>query len=291
MKPNQHAAKIFLGLMIFTISGCWTREAPKSVVLSTATNTQVLPTATETAVPTLEPTSTSAPSALPTAAPNTRVSSADNMTLVYVPAGEFIMGSNDGDIDEKPERTVHLDAFWIDLTEVTQGMYAKCTAKGCKKPTCTNGDANHPVICVDWANAKSYCEWAGRRLLTEAEWEKAARGTDGRTYPWGNEPASCEYAVLDDLVNGNGCGMGNSAWAVGSKPKGASPYGVLDMAGNVWEWVEDWDPIDAANNSGRVMKGGGWFSIPETVRSASHEVLHPPVDKVDGLGFRCGTSE
>src|SRR6266542_4866469 len=99
----------------------------------------------------------------------TKVSPVDGMTLMYVPAGEFIMGSKDGDLDEKPERSIYLDAFWIDKTEVTQGMYDKCTAEGCAKPTCTKGDADHPVVCVEWDNAKAYCEWAGRRLPTETE--------------------------------------------------------------------------------------------------------------------------
>ena len=223
--------------------------------------------------------------------PPTKVSSIDGMTLVYVPAGEFIMGSNDGDFGEKPERTIYLDAFWIDKTEVTQGMYAKCTADGCAKPTCTNGGDDHPVVCVKWKNANAYCEWAGRRLPTGAEWEKAARGTDGRKYPWGNEPATCEYAVMDDLTgSGNGCGEGNSAWQIGSKPKGVSPYGALDMAGNVSEWVDSWEDHDAASNAGYVMRGGSYLSIPISVSASKREVLHPPVDKYDGLGFRCAVS-
>ncbi|MBN1302921.1 MAG: SUMF1/EgtB/PvdO family nonheme iron enzyme [Anaerolineales bacterium] len=219
----------------------------------------------------------------------TKASRVDGMTMIYIPAGEFIYGSNDGDFDEKPERTLYLDAFWIDKTEVTQGMYAKCKDPECEKPTCANGGKNHPVVCITWNSAKAYCEWAGRRLLTEAEWEKAARGMDGRTYPWGNEPAACEYAVMDDLVYGNGCGEGNSAWEVGSKPQGASPYGVLDMAGNVSEWVEDWDDF-AFNGAGRVIRGGSYFSIPFSVRASTHEVLHLPVDRHDGLGFRCGAT-
>jgi formylglycine-generating enzyme required for sulfatase activity len=147
-------------------------------------------------------------------------SSVDGMTLVLVPAGEFRMGSDDGDYDERPLRTEYTEAFWIDL---------------------------------------------------------------------GDQTASCDYAVMFDPVLGNGCGTGDSAWAVGSKPEGASPYGVLDMAGNVWEWVEDWDPY-ATNGAGRVLRGGGYFSIPATVRAAKREVLHLPLDKNDGLGFRCGAS-
>lgn len=221
----------------------------------------------------------------------TQVSPVDGMTLVYVPAGEFTMGSNDGDFDEKPERTVYLDAFWIDKTEVTQGMYAKCTADGCEKPTCSPKKGNnYPVVCITWKSANAYCEWAGRRLPHEAEWEKAARGTDGRIYPWGNEPATCEYAVMDDLKgSGNGCGQ-KSAWEVGSKPKGVSPYGALNMAGNVAEWVADWEDKDAANGSGYVLRGGGFISIPSTVRTSKREVFHWPVDKYEGLGFRCVVS-
>jgi serine/threonine-protein kinase len=215
-------------------------------------------------------------------------STVDGMTLVLIPAGEFIMGSDDGDFDEIPQRTETTEAFWIDLTEVTQGMYALCDAEGCIQPACVHGDNTHPVVCINWESARSYCEWAGRRLLTEIEWEKAARGTDGRIYPWGDEPASCDYAVMDDLVMGTGCGW-ESTWAVGSKPEGASPYGVLDMAGNVWEWVYDWDPY-ATNGAGRVLRGGGYYSVYSTVRAAKREVLHQPLDKNDALGFRCGAS-
>lgn len=237
-------------------------------------------------LPTPKPVVSAAPPA--DAEPGDRwTSSIDGMTLVLVPAGEFRMGSDDGDYDERPLRTETTEAFWIDLTEVTQGMYAHCS--DCPIPDCFRGDDEHPVVCVDWDAARTYCEWAGRRLLSEKEWEKAARGTDGRIYPWGNELASCDYAVMFDPVLGNGCGSGDSAWAVGSKPEGASPYGVLDMAGNVWEWVEDWDPY-ATNGAGRVLRGGGYFSIPATVRAAKREVLHLPLDKNDGLGFRCGAS-
>jgi formylglycine-generating enzyme required for sulfatase activity len=241
--------------------------------------------------PTVPPIPTLSPTLTPDPAIDTFVSSVDGMTLVYVPAGEFIMGSNDYDIDEQPQHTEIVDAFWIDRTEVTQAMYAKCTAPDCKKSVCVYQGDNLPVVCVTWKDANAYCEWAGRRLPTEVEWEKAARGTDGRIYPWGNEPATCNYAVMDDLLgSGNGCGEGNSAWPVGSKPEGISPYGALDMAGNVAEWVADWDPY-AFNGAGYVLRGGGYLSIPDTVRAAKREVLHLPVNNYDGLGFRCAVSE
>jgi serine/threonine-protein kinase len=254
-----------------------------SVFGSGCESTQVIE-ATVTPTLTMLPTYTSDP------AIDTFVSFVDGMVLVFVPAGEFIMGSNAYDIDEQPERTEYVDTFWIDKTEVTQAMYAKCTAPGCKKSACVYAGDNYPVVCVTWKDANAYCEWAGRRLPTEAEWEKAARGTDGRIYPWGNEPATCDYAVMDDLLGrGNGCGGGNSAWEVGSKPEGISPYGALDMAGNVAEWVADWDPY-AFNGAGYVLRGGGYLSIPDTVRAAKREVLHLPVDNYDGLGFRCAVN-
>ncbi|MBI9050103.1 MAG: SUMF1/EgtB/PvdO family nonheme iron enzyme [Anaerolineaceae bacterium] len=218
----------------------------------------------------------------------TKLSRKDRMLMVYVPAGEFIMGSDDGDYDEAPAHTILLDAFWIDQTEVTQGMYAKCTAEGCEEPTCSNDGEDYPVVCITWENANAYCEWAGRRLLTEEEWEKAARGTDGRIYPWGDEEATCDYAIMDDLSgSGNSCGNGNSAMPVGSIPAGVSPYGVLDMAGNVWEWTSNY-VYDATNGPGNVLRGGGYFSIPSTLRSSKREVLHLPILQHDGLGFRCG---
>ena len=291
MNTKQRIIVLPVLALSLLISSCGPGQLIESTVTPVPTKLpSVTPLPPTVSVP--QPTVTATIPALPpTSTPVTSVSPIDGMTLVYVPAGEFIMGSNNGDIDEKPERTVYLDAFWIDRTEVTQGMYSKCTAGGCTKPTCVNGGDDHPVVCVVWDNAKAYCEWAGRRLPTGAEWEKAARGTDGRIYPWGNEPATCEYAVMDDLTGkGNGCGEGNSAWAVGSKSKGVSPYGALDMAGNVSEWVADWEEHDAANNTGHVLRGGSYLSIPSTVRATKRELLHPPVDKYDGLGFRCGVS-
>jgi formylglycine-generating enzyme required for sulfatase activity len=178
----------------------------------------------------------------PTPAPGigSTMTGKDGMTLLYVPAGEFTMGSETSD-NEKPIHTVNLDAFWIDKTEVTNAMYATCVDAGvCNPPSNTisytrksyYGDsefAEYPVIYVDWNMAKTYCGWAGRRLPTEAEWEKAGRGTGGNIYPWGND------APNNSLLNYNS-EVGDTT-EVGAYPDGASVYSALDMAGNVWEWV------------------------------------------------------
>ncbi len=242
----------------------------------------------------------------------------DGMVMVYVPAGEFLMGSTDADIDailagckdckrdgyisEQPQHKVYLDAFWIDKTEVTNAQYKKCVQAGACKASAYASDSTYnadtqPVVGVDWSNAQAYCQWAGRQLPTEAQWEKAARGTDGRIYPWGNQAATCEYAVMDD-GSGVGCGKGNAAWLVGSKPKGASPYGALDMAGNVWEWVADWydsqyyasspprNPQGPSSGEYRVLRGGSSDDVARHVRGAYRVVSHPWL-WYTYWGFRC----
>ncbi len=234
---------------------------------------------------------------------STWTSPADGMVQVYVPAGEFLMGSADSDADagsnEKPQHKVTLAAYWIDRTEVTKDQYQRCVAAGkCAAPACSGtGQGNHPVVCVWWQEAANYCAWAGRRLPTEAEWEKAARGTDGWKYPWGNEAPDC--ARLNYWGKDGGCG-GNTT-TVGSYPSGASPYGALDMAGNVWEWVADW--YDAAyyvsspgaNPKGpdagqyRVLRGGSWYNVTWSVRAAVRNWYDPEFGGVS-LGFRCARS-
>ncbi len=184
--------------------------------------------------------------------------------MVAVEAGPFQMGCDPWDDafckpNAQPRHTVNVEAFEIDRLEVSTASYRACVdAGGCTEPSCgTKGD-DYPVACVSWAQAKAYCVWAGKRLCSEAEWEKTARGTDGRPFPWGSETATCDYAVMSD-ESGHGCGT-DGTLPVGSKPAGASPYGALDMAGNVWEWVED-----GYTNSydGAPTDGSAWVAGPD----------------------------
>lgn len=238
------------------------------------------------------------------------VSCSNGMCLI--PAGSFWMGcnsavDNDCDSDESPYHEVTLSGYYIDKTEVTVDDYADCvTAGACTAPSTASsycnwevsGKGNHPVNCVNWSQAGEYCTWAGKRLPTEAEWEKAARGTDGRKYPWGNEDATCEYAVMDD--GGNGCGT-DSTWNVcGKSPAGDSPYGLCDMSGNVWEWVSDWydsgyytnspasNPTGPVSGSGRVVRGGSLYDYHlDVFLRASYRYYGSPSYDGGNLGFRC----
>ncbi|RIK30388.1 MAG: hypothetical protein DCC56_08645 [Anaerolineae bacterium] len=226
-----------------------------------------------------------------------RISPIDGMTLLFVPAGEFIMGSliSNADADEFPKHIVYLHPYYIDQTEVTNAMFQLCIdARVCKVPTMTHllqdpRFANHPVVFVSWSDADTYCKWAGRMLPTEAQWEKAARGIDGRTYPWGDGI---------DVSFANYGGYADSITAVGSYPKGASTYGAMDMVGNVWEWVFDWydpnyyqksryeNPPGPETGDNRVFRGGSWASESYKVRS-SYRSHREPNYFDENLGFRC----
>lgn len=230
----------------------------------------------------------------------------NRMTLIE--AGKFTMGCVKSiqrrcDKDELPAREVYLDAYYIDTYEVTNEEYALCVAAGaCTKPYQRKGfDApKQPVGGVTWFQASAYCSWVGKRLPTEAEWEKAARGTDARTYPWGNTRPDCGRAVMYSAGK-DGCGRGTT-WEVGSKPDGQSPYGVQDMAGNVWEWVNDWYSVDyysyapLSNPKGperglyRVFRGGSWETGNYYLRSC-YRVKITPDYKHHHIGFRCAKSK
>jgi formylglycine-generating enzyme required for sulfatase activity len=251
---------------------------------------------------------------LPTATPvpptATPFSSSDRVDELLIPAGEFVMGSPDGEgaDDERPQHTVYLDAYYIDKYEVTNARYQACVDAGaCDAPqessSSTRGSyfgnpeyADYPVVKVTWFQAEAFCAWEGRRLPTEAEWEKAARGTDGRKYPWGNEPPTMELCNFNNNVD--------DTTPVGQYPKGASPYGVMDMAGNVWEWVNDWYGEDyysqspSANPPGpetgeyRVVRGGSWDygDLVSGVRSAFRGYVNPDLWG-NVSGFRCVRSQ
>ncbi len=237
----------------------------------------------------------------------------DSMILNYIPAGEFKMGSENGADDEDYVHTVYLDAYWLDQTEVTNAMYALCVNAGaCDSPEYSNSYThtnyygntkfdNYPVIYVSWNDAKNYCAWANRRLPTEAEWEKAARGgLEGEKYPWGNDDPICKMergsgAKFDDKAH---CHFTDTEQVASYT---SNNYGLYDMAGNVWEWVADWYDINYYKNSPasnplgprisdyRVMRGGSWYDDSYSLRSASRYKNYPTVTH-SYIGFRCSSS-
>lgn len=243
----------------------------------------------------------------------------DDKAMVTVPAGPYTMGcSQEGGymmcMEDTPPHTVEVDTFEIDKYEVTYRRYKECIADGtCTEPfvggACNWGfewNDNYPVNCVDWEQAKTFCEWdGGKRLPTEAEWEKAARGTDNRAFPWGDEPASCETTVMDE--NGPalpmpGCGSGKTM-PVGSKPKGASPYGAMDMAGNLWEWTADWysenyyansprkNPQGPSSGSFKTIRGGAWTMRTDPGLASTLRFAYAPQGQGYVIGFRCVRSK
>jgi len=217
--------------------------------------------------------------------------------FVRIEGGSFQMGSG-GDT-----RRVSVPSFELAKTEVTVGQYRACVEAGsCSAPN-TGGACNwdkpgrddHPVNCVDWAQASTFGLWARARLPSEAEWEFAARsGGRGQVYPWGDAEATCRYAMMDD-GGGDGCGLGDTTAPVCSKPSGNSAQGVCDLAGNVWEWVEDWfGPYGEAPSDGsarsraavyRVFRGGGWDRTAGFLRAAYRGRRRPGFRLTD-LGFR-----
>jgi formylglycine-generating enzyme required for sulfatase activity len=220
---------------------------------------------------------------------------------VVIPGGPFTQGSTRGDEDERPVRKVVVKTFAIDRTEVTRGDYALCVSAGrCKPapspagaaaasaaavpPPAAGADSKLPVTGVDWSEAQAYCRFAGGRLPTEAEWEKAARGTDGREYPWGNA-ADCTRANWGNFEGEGPCAGKNPGHpvAVGQYPSGASPYGALDLGGNVWEWVADKYDDEPGR---RVVRGGSCCSYFVGPRAANRNAWAPEHRDAD-LGFRC----
>lgn len=239
------------------------------------------------------------------------------VVMRLVPAGEFTMGSENGNDDEKPAHQVYIDAFYMDIYEVTNAAYKICVDEGvCEPPQQTKSYTrssyydnsqydDYPVITVDWNQAKAYCEWRGGNLPVEAQWEKAARGVDGRTYPWGNTfdgtklnycDKNCSFDWADKTVDD---GYFDTA-PVGSYERGKSPYGMYDMAGNVWEWVSDWysetfypsspfnNPLGPSSGLQKVLRGGSWNRDWINVRVSLRASFDP--NKTHNYGFRCARS-
>jgi formylglycine-generating enzyme required for sulfatase activity len=267
----------------------------------------------------------------------------DEAAMVEVPAGPFLRGSTSADMDgdfkecvrvegddcsrawfedEGPRQSITVDAFWIDLHEVTNAQYESCVVSGGCAPVDASacevwgeggwmpaerdwvlnrlGGARFPRVCVTWHEAAAYCAWAQKRLPTEAEWEKAARGTDARRYPWGAEEANCTRAQMKIGDGADGCGKQGTA-EVGSFAAAKSPYGALDMAGNAHEWVQDVEepnfyeraaetnPVNTEGGGARVIRGGSWSSTGSWVRTANRGGFSPDARNVY-TGFRCAMS-
>jgi eukaryotic-like serine/threonine-protein kinase len=315
--------KIIVAAFIF-LTACTATPAhviePTSIPLPTNTSPAVIPVSpNKTIIPTVESTATTEPSATADSPTNT-ISPVDGMPQVYIPAGTFRMGGMDvrRAPTELPEHDVSLDAFWMDQLEVTNAMYGLCASAGaCTLPQELKSQRrpdyfidpefkDYPVIYVTWGQARAYCEWAGRRLPTEAEWERAGRGDDFRTFPWGEDKANGLLANFNMLV-------GDTS-RVGTYPAGASPFGVLDMAGNVAEWVNDYYSFDYSkllentlNPTGpetsssfhRVVRGGSLGDAEINIRvSKRSSVLGSKLDAAPDsnaylgdssprIGFRC----
>lgn len=227
----------------------------------------------------------------------------DGAPMVLVPAGEFVMGSDKGDEDEAPPHRVYLNAFYIDKFEVTNGRFAKYVEAIQSEPPWGFTDKETPVIhaerpvrWVNWMDAMGYCLWVGKRLPTEAEWEKAARGTDERVYPWGNDPPTPVHAVYGLREGG-----AETVSVIGNHHMGQSPYGVQDLAGNLYEWVMDWyaedfyssfingpaiNPRGPGEGAAKVQRGGSYINTPYRLRS-SFRTKGNPTEQDPNVGFRC----
>ncbi len=219
----------------------------------------------------------------------------DTEDMIYVEAGKFIMGSDEGHLDEKPAHEVWLKAFYIDKHEVSNAQYRSffnlITQRQPSYPySHSMGKDEQPIVGVSWFDAYKFCKWAGKRLPTEAEWEKAARGTEGLVYPWGNE-------WLADSANSAQLNLGRISEG-GKYPKGISPYGAFDMAGNAWEWCNDYyednyyarspkqDPTGPRNGRVKVLRGGSWLEEPAGLRTTNRRGENPKM-RLSNIGFRC----
>ncbi len=265
------------------------------------------PTATPTFTPTPSSTATQTPTITPTITPTqtptplagaSRVSALTGMTQIYIAGMEFMMGAGYPDWTDGSRHKVAVDSFWIDQTAVTNAMYARCVEAGACNVPCSRDTnphyydpayGNHPVVYMAWNDAAAYCAWVGGRLTTEAQWELAAGGGQYK-YPWGKNPPGSKQANVGDFHGGH-------TIAVGSLPKGASPFGVLDMDSNVREWQWDWftnnfkklpveNPQGPEQGAEKVLKGAGFHDDPREAR-VTRRFAHAPDSPGENRGFRC----
>ncbi len=247
-----------------------------------------------------------------TAASADTIKGKDGVPMILIPAGPFLMGSNDGWPNERPEHTVMLNAYSIDQFEVTAGRYQKFIESSKRNlPPMWDDEvaqalSDHPAVGMTWTDAAAYCKWTDRRLPTEAEWEKAARGTDGRRYPWGHMQPFVDIANYNrgfwvseaiTLVPVNS-GLEGMSVRHGLKEGGKSSYGLFHMAGNAAEWVADWydreyyqksfnkNPTGLAIGEKRVIRGGSWADLPTALRVTARFSADPDFEDRT-IGFRC----
>jgi formylglycine-generating enzyme required for sulfatase activity len=228
--------------------------------------------------------------------PATKINPKDDAEMILIPAGEFLMG--DDDQNDNPRRKVILSAYYIYKNLVTVGMYEKfCQDTRREMPSAPDFNPNwfkkdHPIVDVSWEDAKAYCDWAGGILPTEEQWEKAARGTQGRKYPWGDtfDTSKLRCSMTD-------WGDAGGTASVDSYPLGASPFGVLDMAGNVWQWCADWyyaygigsqtNPSGVSSGDYRVLRGGSWCNYDPVIFRSAYRARDEPSFRDSDNGFRC----
>lgn len=320
MKTKTATFFYFLVTLSFVLSACGSTQSElvtQTFVAETPIAALSTPTATSRITPTLSPTSTATFAVLPTFVISSATSDPTDfidpsgVPMRLVPAGKFMMGSDNGRDDEKPVHAVYLNAFYIDKYEVTNARYKACVDAGLCAPPINNSSNtrtmyysnpefdDYPVIYVNWFMAWDYCEWRSSRLPTEAEWEKAARGVGDRTYPWGD---GIDQSIANYSQGPVDQSIGDTTMVSNDYEIGKSPYGVYDMAGNVWEWVADWysetyyQSSSYSNPLGpdsvpdgeeyRVLRGGSWYLSEYDLRVSNRYGKNEGLNNFS-VGFRC----